>query len=106
MTLPSSGGEGNSFENMLQQDTAGARRRRQRLYPRLAAGDRASGDSRQMGLELTVEEFLSRPLNHDIAPPKKVEPTSGALKQKETVQDAPPRNAQPPIKSNKPSTPP
>ena len=94
---PAEEGESNSFEITLQQETAGARRRRQKLYPRLAAGEPAEGDPCKKGVVMTVEELLSGPLSHEIASPKKGEPAPGELKQKETAQD------EPPINLNKPS---
>ena len=49
---------GTSFEAMSQQETAGTRRRRQRLYPRLAGGEQPMGGPQLGAAVMTVEELL------------------------------------------------
>ena len=54
---------GSSFDQLEQVETAGSRRRRLRLYPRLAKGETGKGGPSIGGVLPTVEELLSGHIN-------------------------------------------
>ena len=75
-----------SFEEMTQSETAGVRRRRQRLYPRLAGEEQKSGGPQIGGTMLTVEELLSGTKSGNLHKKDGGGNVLGKKKEKETIE--------------------
>ena len=86
---------GSSFDQLEQNETAGSRRRRLRLYPRLAKGEAGKGGP-SIGVALpTVEELLSGSLGKDDGPVETANDLPGAgIKKVIEVEDLSQKDSQ------------